>query len=370
MNVLFINSVCGIRSTGRIVTDLADVYIEQGHSVKVAYGRGEVPKKYESIAYRIGTRFRVIKNALKARIFDNEAFNAKKETEKFLEWANNYNPDVLWLHNLHGYYINIELLFEWIKSRPNMLVKWTLHDCWAFTGHCSHFSYIGCDQWKKGCKQCKQKNEYPKSWMYDNCQSNYFFKKTLFSGVKNLNIIVPSFWLAEKLKESFLKEYPVEVIHNTIDINVFKPTKTNLREHLGIEEKFVILGVASAWNEKKGLNDFVSIANKLDNRYAVILVGLSERQIKQIPKGIIGIGRTNSKEELAEYYSCADVFLNLTYEDTYPTVNLEAQACGTPCFTFNTGGCAETIKNGCVIEQGNLEEVERRIKLLHKKGNI
>ena len=174
MKILQINSVCGIRSTGRIAAELADKYNAQGHECIIAYGREEVPEKYKKIAVRIGNEKSVKKNALMARIFDNEGFNAKKETTMFLEWADKFDPDLLWLHNLHGYYINIEMLFKWIKSRPHMKVNWLLHDCWAFTGHCSYFSLIECDQWQKKCLKCRQKHSYPSSLWKDNCKTNAF----------------------------------------------------------------------------------------------------------------------------------------------------------------------------------------------------
>jgi len=220
-----INSVCGIRSTGRICTDYAEGYIADGHEVKIAYGRENVPEEYQHLSYRIGTELDVKVNALAARIFDNEGFNSKKQTAEFLKWAEEYNPDLLWLHNLHGYYINVELLFDWIKSRPNMQVKWLLHDCWAFTGHCPHFAVVKCEQWKSECKKCMQKEKYPKSIVISNCLQNFKRKKAAFCGVKKMTLVTPSQWLANLVKQSFLKDYLVEVRHNTIDTTVFKPTK-------------------------------------------------------------------------------------------------------------------------------------------------
>ena len=188
MKVLFINSVCGIRSTGRIVSDLADHYMSQGHEVKIAYGREAAAEKYAHISYRIGTDADVKINALKARLLDNDGFNALRQTKKFIEFANDYNPDVLWLHNLHGYYINIDLLFDWIKQRPEMRILWTLHDCWSLTGHCAHFDYAKCSRWKDGCGNCPQKNVYPASWILDRSRENYRRKKAAFCGVEDLTL--------------------------------------------------------------------------------------------------------------------------------------------------------------------------------------
>lgn len=371
MRILMINSVCGIRSTGRICTDLALEYERQGHKVKIAYGRESVPEQYQKYAIKIGTVNAVRINALKARLLDNEGFNAKNATRKFLEWADEYNPDLLWLHNLHGYYINLELLFNWIKSRPGMEVKWLLHDCWAFTGHCSHFTLVKCEQWKTHCSYCIQKGAYPSSWIRDNCKKNFDRKKKLFCGVRNMTLITPSQWLSDLVNQSFLKDYLVVVRHNTINTKVFKPTPSDFRQRYNLEKKKIILGVASQWNKEKGLNDFVKLSKILDDSYAVVLVGLTEKQIKNLPDSIIGIQRTNSEKELAAVYTAADLFLNLTYQDNYPTVNLEAQACGTSCITYRTGGSVESVPSENVVEQGDLEAIVNLIRkyTMQEDGN-
>ena len=358
MKILLINSVCGIRSTGRIVTDIADRYIAEGHECKIAYGRESVPQKYQSLSYRVSSQTDVKWNALKARLFDNEGMNATWATKKFLKWANDYNPDLLWIHNLHGYYINIDLLFQWIKKRPHMQVKWTLHDCWAFTGHCAHFSYVKCDLWKTGCRDCPQKYGYPKSVLLDKSKQSYERKKKAFCGVRNMTLITPSKWLADLTKQSFLNEYPIEIHHNTIDTTVFRPTSSDFREKMGLCDRKIVLGVASAWSERKGLDDFVRLADALCENYAVVLVGLATSPSDKI----ICVPKTNSKEALAEIYSAADIFVNLTYEDTYPTVNLEAQSCGTPCLTYETGGSVESVPPQNVVAQGDLSAMIEKIK--------
>lgn len=370
MKVLFINCVCGIRSTGRIVTDLAESYLQQGHEVKIAYGRETVPEKYKDISYRIGSETNVRVNALKARLLDNEGLNCRLQTKKLIKWANDYNPDVVWLHNLHGYYINIELLFSWIKSRPSMEVRWTLHDCWAFTGHCAHFTGIGCVQWKEQCVRCALRQRYPKSLFKDNCKSNYQRKKRSFTGVQQMRLIVPSHWLGNLVKESFLREYPVEVMHNRIDTTVFKPTEGSFRKQYHLENKKVVLGVASTWDDSKGYSDFLKLSELLDDSYRIVMVGVSKQQCKTLPAKIVGIPRTDSAAQLAEIYTAADVFVNLTYEDTYPTVNLEAQACGTPCLTYRTGGSVESVAAENVAEQGNLTDMIAKIQRICMEGTL
>ena len=362
MKILMINSVCGIRSTGRIVTDAAMSYMAQGHECRIAYGREDAPEPFKKYAYRIGTQWDVRRNALKARLFDNEGFHAKRETQNFLEWADRYDPDLLCLHNLHGYYINLELLFNWIKSRPQMQVEWTLHDCWAFTGHCAYFSFIKCDKWTTGCNHCQQINKYPASILRDNAENNYTRKRELFCGVKHMTLITPSKWLADLVKDSFLREYPVRIQYNTIDTNIFKPTVSDFRSKMKLEQKKIVLGVAAVWDDRKGLRDFLKLADMLEDPYTIVLVGVDPRQKITNQKNLICLPRTNSARELAEIYSASDVFINLTYEDNYPTVNLEAQACGIPCLTYRTGGSVESVPDQHIVEQGDLETLVAKIK--------
>lgn len=354
MKVLFINSGCGTGSTAKICQGLADEYLNDGHEVKIAYGRSEfVVDKYKPYVVRIGSKYDVKLHALKTRFTDKHGLGSKKSTKKFLEWAEKYSPDLLWLHNIHGYYINYELLFAWIKKHPKMEVRWTLHDCWAFTGHCAYYSYVECEKWKKQCNKCVQKSIYPGSLFFDNSENNFKRKKEAFTGVKNLTIVVPSQWLAEQVKQSFLNEYNIEVKHNIINTDIFRPRVSNFRERFGLKEKIVILGVASPWNERKGISDYFELARKLDDKYTLVMVGLNDKQMKTKPNNILGIKRTNDQIELSEIYSAADVFLNMTHEDNYPTVNLEARACGTPIITYNSGGSPESAGEDAIIVYSN-----------------
>ncbi len=265
MRVLMINVVCGIRSTGRICTDLAAEMEAEGHEVKIAYGRETVPEQYQKYAVRIGNNLDVDIHGVKSRLLDKHGLGSKHATKKFLKWADKYDPDLIWLHNIHGYYINYELLFDWIKNRPDMQVRWTLHDCWAFTGHCTHFTVAKCDQWKTGCLHCPEKKRYPASLFLDNSKNNYSRKRNAFTGVKNLSIITPSKWLADLVKQSFLKDYPVEVHYNTIDTSVFKPTPSDFRKRYGLTDKKIVLGVASTWDDRKGLDDFIQLSEMLSD---------------------------------------------------------------------------------------------------------
>jgi putative colanic acid biosynthesis glycosyltransferase len=314
---------------------------------------------------KFGNRIGVKCNTLIARLTDRSGFGAHIATRNLIRKIDAYNPDVIHLHNLHGDYINIEILFSYF-SKLNKPIIWSTHDCWSITGHCAHFVQTDCMKWKDGCSHCPQKSSYPKSYFFDQSKRNYRDKKKLFTNIKNLTIVTASQWLADIMQKSFLQQCPLKVISNGIDLSVFKPTKGNFRELYHIGHKKIILSVASAWSLRKGLNDFINLASRLDSTKQIVLVGLNDKQLKLIPDTIIGIKRTSNINELAEIYACANVFVNLTYEDTFGMVNVEAQACGTPVITYRTGGTPETItgKTGIVVEQGNLEEVEKAITSL------
>lgn len=364
MKVLEINSVCGIRSTGRICTDLADILKENGHECKIAYGRETVPEKYKDISYRIGSDTDVQLHALKARLFDSAGFGSKEVTERLIEKTKAYDPDIIHLHNLHGYYLDVEILFNYLASADKPVV-WTLHDCWAFTGHCAYFTTAGCNRWKTGCFGCPLKKSYPASILLDRSKRNWERKKTLFTGVKNMTIVTPSEWLASLVKESFLGRYPVHVIRNGIDLKAFKPTNSGVAKKYGMGDKKIVLGVASTWSERKGLRDFDRLSEVLPkDKYKIVLVGVNDTQKKSISPDILCIGRTNSVSELAGIYTAADVYVNATYEDNFPTTNIEALACGTPVVTYNTGGSPESLTERCgrVVDKGDVCALARQVE--------
>lgn len=346
MKVLQINSVCGVGSTGRIAIDLYKVLQKNGHECIIAYGRGNAPDDIKSI--KIGSNFDNYNHVFKTRVLDKHGFGSAKATKKLIKQIEAYSPDIIHLHNIHGYYINIEILFKYLKKADKPIV-WTFHDCWPFTGHCSHFDYISCEKWKYQCSGCAQKKEYPSSILLDNSKTNYMRKKELFTSVQNMTIITPSQWLAGLVKQSFFRKYPVKVINNGIDLEIFNPTKNNFREKYNLKEKIIILGVANIWNERKGLKYFIEMAGRIDKLYQIVLVGVSRKQINKLPKNIIAIARTNNANELAEIYTAADIFVNPTLEENFPTTNLEALACGTPVITFNTGGSGESVEKNCGV---------------------
>ena len=369
MKVLQINSVCGIGSTGRIATDIHNSLIEHGHDSYIAYGRGR-PINCDN-AIRIGTKIDNYFHVAKTRIFDKHGLGSKRSTKKFIKKLKEIDPDIIHLHNIHGYYVNIEMLFDYLKE-TNKHVIWTLHDCWSFTGHCSHFEYVGCEKWRKECKNCPQKKEYPKSLIIDNSEWNYNKKREIFTCVKNMTIVTPSIWLADLVKESFLGGYEIATINNGIDLSIFKPTASDFRDLHQLKNKFIILGVSNIWNKRKGFYEYIEMSKALLNDEVIVLVGVTECQKKDLPINVIGINKTKNVNELVEIYSSADVFVNLTLEDNYPTVNLEAITCGTFVISYNTGGCKETINEGkgIVVEKNNLNNILdalRKFKRVSKK---
>jgi len=273
MNILQINSVCGISSTGRIATDLHSILLSQGHQSTVAFGRNTANNCQHTI--RIGSLFDIYLHVVRTRLLDSHGFGSSSATKKLIASIKALNPDVIHLHNLHGYYLHIGLLFAYLKQ-ANKPVIWTLHDCWAFTGHCAYFDFIGCDRWMSECHDCPSKLEYPKSLFIDRSQLNYKQKNEIFTGVKKLTIVTPSKWLAALLKESFLQEYPVAIINNGIDLGVFKPTQSDLRGRYKLEDQFILLGVASEWNERKGYRYLLDLAKHLRPDEKIVLVGCSE----------------------------------------------------------------------------------------------
>ena len=365
MKILMINVVCGIRSTGRICADLATALEAQGHEVKIAYGREDVPEQFQKYAVRIGSDLDVKLHGVKARLFDASGFGSKRATEKFIEWVKEYNPDVIHLHNIHGYYINIEVLFEYLKTCGKKII-WTLHDCWAFTGHTAYCDAIGCEKWKKGCSHCTMIRKYPKSYI-DRSNKNWEKKKKIFTRVSNLTIITPSYWLEGLVKESFLSEYPVQVIHNGIDTSKFHPIESEFRKNYGIGDRFMILGVATAWDDMKGLHDFIKLSELLDDNYQIVLVGLTRKQITKLPNNVLGIERTNSVEDLVKIYSAADLYANLSYTETFGLTNVEAQLCGTRVLSYDSGALGETVGiSGIIVQRGDTDAI---VTVLEKDKN-
>lgn len=349
-------------STGKIACDITKTLIEKGYDGSVAFARNSIQKNIPY--YKIGNKYDVYFHVLMARITDRVGFYSKNATIKLLKYIDEEKPDIIHFHNLHGYYINIELLINYIRQNE-IPVVYTLHDCWSFTGHCCNFEFIKCYKWKKQCINCPQLKEYPKVY-FDNSKNNYEKKKNLFTSIP-MTVVTPSIWLKNYVKESFLRNQKVITIRNGIDLNVFKPTYGTWVLENNLKNKKIILSVAGTWTKKKGLEDICKLSERLSDDYKIVMVGVNKKLEGKIPKKILTIQRTTNMQELAEIYTAAFCLINLTYEDNFPTVNLEALACGTPVIMYDTGGGIEIInkKNGCIVKKGNIEEVYQSIKNLN-----
>lgn len=359
MKILQINSVCGVRSTGRIVADIYAEVKASGHDCKIAYGRLGVKSVAENDVYKIGGKYGVYFDGLMTRLSGKTGEYSRRATKKLIEKIKEYNPDIIHLHNIHGYYVNVFLLFDFLK-RFNGKVVWTLHDCWPFTGHCAYFDRSGCEKWRTHCENCQSVREYPKSLFFDRSHTQYDKKKAAFCGVKDLTLITPSNWLNNLVKQSFLKEYNAITINNGINTADFCHVES-ADFRCKLPDKKLLLGVAVPFTERKGFSDFIKLSHMLNDDYVFVLVGLDERQIASLPANIFGLPRTDNTKVLAELYSRSECFLNLTYEDNFPTTNIESLCCGTPVITYDTGGSAEVIikngGNGAIVSKGDLNGV-------------
>lgn len=363
--ILLVNSTANSGSTGRIAEGIGQAAIANGYNSYFGYGR--IGQDSVSKLIKIGSAKDIILHGLGSLLFDNHGFCSRTATLKFIKEIEKFHPDVINLHNIHGYYLNVEILFNYLEV-SNIPVVWTFHDCWPFTGHCTYFDRYKCLKWKSGCEYCPNSKGYPKSLFLDRSKYNYYEKKELFNKLKNVTLVAPCNWMKKLIQQSFLSKYPVVTIHNGVDIDIFKPIRSaEIRKKLGITpNKKIILGVASIWDKRKGFDDFIKLNLGLDKHYQIILVGLNDRQEASLPKNMIGVKRTENIKQLAELYSLANVFVNPTYVDNFPTTNIEALACGTPVVTYRTGGSSEAIDDytGVVVEQGDMNQLKQAVEFV------
>ena len=368
MKILQIDVAVNVGSTGRIAEEIGLKILENGSDSFIAYGRNARPSASETI--KIGNCIDQAYHLLQTRLSDRHGLYSISATKEFVKKIEKLNPDIIHLHQLHGYYINIKILFDFLNSFKKPVI-WTLHDCWSFTGHCCYFIRFNCEKWKTVCFKCPLKNYYPKSWLIDNSTNNFKLKKLLFNRIDNLTIVPVSNWLGNMAKGSFLKEQRIEVITNGVDLNIFKPCNSDeLRVKHGLQNKHILLGVASLWSELKGLSDFYSLSLMIDSDTRIVLVGLNKKQINELPENIIGIERTENAHQLAEYYSMADVFINPSLAESFGLVTVEAMACATPSVAYNSTASPELITpgTGIVVEKNNLPGLSAGTSQLIKDG--
>lgn len=359
--ILEINSV-PYGSTCKIMLGIAEVAREQGHEVRTASGYSYHPvKELPADHYPVGGVINKAFHMALARINGYHGCYSRMATRRLLREIKRGGYELLHFHNLHGWYVNLPMLFSFVKKQK-LKVVWTLHDCWSFTGQCPHFTMIGCDKWKSGCYDCPQCGRYPES-RTDRSAEMYELKKKWFTGVEDLTLVTPSRWLADLTRQSFLKEYPVKVIHNGIDLSVFRPVESDFRARHGLEDKRIVLGVSFGWDNSKGLDVFCSLAQRLGEPYKVVLVGTDEKTDRLLPPGILSIHRTRNQQELAEIYSAADVFVNPTREEVFGLTTAESIACGTPAIVFATGGCVEVVDetSGIVVPCDDVDRLQEAV---------
>ncbi|MCR5629809.1 glycosyltransferase [Eubacterium sp.] len=363
MKIVQINQTANLGSTGKIMFELNDTIKSHGHEgyMVSAYSNG-ITSSSDLFCINSNPFWAIRKDLLISRISGLNGYRYKKITQSIIKWVSSKKPDIIHLHNIHGDWINLKAFFDYLK-KSNIPVVWTLHDCWAFTGRCSHFESCKCDKWMSECCKCTNKSVYPVTYFFDKSSQMYNDKKEWFTSLDNMTIVTPSRWLANYVEKSFLSKYDICVIPNGINTDIFHPQDRISQYYEKYNNKRIILGVASSWDNQKGFNDFIKLDSIIDHKYyQIVMVGLNNRQINMIPKTIKGIKRTNNQKELAELYSGAKVFVNLTYQDNYPTTNIESQCCGTPCITYKTGGSPESILcPSNVINQGDIEAVHKRI---------
>lgn len=382
MKLLQINPVIRTNtSTGRIMREIGEMAASHGWESYVAYSGGRDGKAYDAPVIKsagdynlpipVGGKLSVILHGLETRLFDRHGLGSRIATRRFIKTIKSINPDIIHIHNIHGYFLNYKIFFDYL-AKSGKPVIWTVHDCWLYTGHCYHYSSVSCKKWKTQCEKCPQKLAFPSSILLDRSKKNFLDKKEAFTSVKDITFVTVSEWMRREMMSSFLKDCRFEVIHNGIDTDVFSPhNKKYFRAGHQIGDKNILLGVASIWLKEKGIDDFIKLSESLSSNEVIVLIGQMSDSIKaMLPKSIITLSRTNNQKELAEIYSEALVLVNPTWQDNYPTVNLEAMSCGTPVITYRTGGSIEAITDdtGFIVEQGDVQGLLDCVRKIERQG--
>lgn len=366
--LLQINGCANIASTGRMAEDIGDVAIANGWKSYIAYGRSAC--KSNSNLIKIGSKVSVLCHVLQARFFDRCGRASIHSTNELLKQIDRISPDVIQLHNLHGYFVNVPLLLNYI-AKHDIPTIWTLHDCWPITGHCAHFALSNCNKWRTLCYDCPIRNEYPKSFI-DNSTNNYNIKKEAIENIPRISFITGSKWMYEIAKSSFIGNRSINIIPHGIDIDIFQPREeaNKLRNKLGLSDKFVILATGTSWEDYKGLGDFCKLRKELSSDYEILVVGLPLNKINDLPIGIRGFSKTNSPFELSVFYSMADCVMSLSRLESFGLTPVEGFACGTPAIVYNSTALPELIteQTGYVVEPGDIEDLKHKLSLLKQRG--
>ena len=372
--LLQINPVIRVNtSTGRIMQEIGELAMQNGWECHIAYSKGrDGIRECRSDIIPVGNKWSTAWHGIVTRLFDRHGLASSHATRQFVRKIEKISPDVVHIHNIHGYFLNYQILFDYL-SKAGIPVVWTVHDCWLYTGHCYYYSFAGCDRWQTGCHHCPQKKEFPTSLFCDRSRRNFEDKKAAFTSMPldRMTIVPVSEWIRNEMRRSFLNAYPFRVIHNGINTDIFNIyDDRQVRTAFGLGDRHILLGVASIWSREKGLDDFIRMAGMLNEDEVIVLVGIKPEDRKRLPDNVVGIARTENIRQLAELYAAADVFVNPTWQDNYPTVNMEAIACGTPVVTYRTGGSVEVItpSTGMIVEQGNLNELLKSIREIESKG--
>ena len=352
MKIVQINSVCS-GSTGKIAHCISSHLDKNGIENYILYAYGD-PRDHHDIPFSGIPEIKA--NALKSRILGNYGFNSAASTKRLIGKLEELQPDIIHLHITHAHDINIEMLCDYLKDKKTV---WTMHDCWLYTGYCPHYTYARCSQWQTECRSCVLRKEY--SWFFDHCRENYQRKKKALTGIKDLTVVTPSEWLKKETEKSFLHNCEILKINNGIDLNLFRilPEKEEWQK----SDQKMILCVGLPFTERKGIHDVLELSRILPEEYQIVVIGAEDRKY---PDNVIPVTRTENQQKLVEYYNKAFVLLNTTHEDNFPTVNLEALACGTPVITYQVGGASEAVddETGIVVKENDIAGLKNAVQTI------
>lgn len=357
--LLQINVAANWGSHGRIAEEIGLEAMAQGWESYIAYGRYANPSQSQLV--KVGDLFDHCLHGAQSLLLDRHGLGSCWSTKKLIKEIEQIHPDLIHLHNIHGFYLNYPILFRYLATL-DIPVVWTLHDCWAFTGHCAWPIHGHCDRFQEQCCHCPlQSKGYPKSFLLDRSRSNFKRKQRYFRSLKDLHLVTVSRWLESQVRLSFMQDMDIRTIYNGLDTEVFRPT--GIQPVSVTDGHPLVLGVCNAWYDWKGLDDIAQLRELLPDDYEIMVVGVNEDQMHRLPEGITCIRRTDSVNQLAEIYSQADVFVNPSKVESFGMTTAEALACGTPAIVYDTSACPEVVDNntGRVVPLGDVRALSKAI---------